>query len=72
MTPHAPVLLIGIDAAEVSLVERLCVAGRLPAIQALRERGCFGTLSSEADLFMSGVAALNSATGPDATSTPAR
>ncbi|MBA2564731.1 MAG: alkaline phosphatase family protein, partial [Gemmatimonadetes bacterium] len=46
-----PVVLIGLDAAEITLVDRLCAEGELPALQSLRERGCSGTLHSNARLF---------------------
>jgi len=45
--------MIGIDAAEVTLIERLCVEGKLPVLQSLREQGCFGVLESDANIFMS-------------------
>ena len=48
-----PILMIGIDAAEVTLIERLCVEGKLPVLQSLREQGCFGVLESDANIFMS-------------------
>ena len=55
MTRHAPVLMIGLDAAELSLVEELCATGQLPALESLRLRGCFGSLESNASLFAGGV-----------------
>jgi predicted AlkP superfamily phosphohydrolase/phosphomutase len=55
MNTNAPILMIGLDAAEVTLIEQLCATGRLPAIQSLRERGCFGTLETSATLFAGGV-----------------
>lgn len=51
----APVLMIGLDAAESSLVDRLCRAGKLPVLQALRARGCWGELAANATIFAGGV-----------------
>jgi len=53
MTERAPAVLIGWDAAELGVIEQLCVDGRLPALQSLRARGCFGSLGS-ADLPFAG------------------
>lgn len=55
MNQSAPVLLIGLDAAELTLVERLCDEGRLPALQALRAQGSFGALAGDATTFAGGV-----------------
>jgi len=55
MSTHAPVLMIGLDAAEVTLIERLCSEGKLPTLQSLREKGCFGVLETNAKLFAGGV-----------------
>ena len=55
MTNKVPVLAIGIDAAEATLIERLCAEGKLPAIKALIERGCYGRLDTNATLFAGGV-----------------
>jgi len=38
MTERAPAVLIGWDAAELGVIEQLCVDGRLPALQSLRAR----------------------------------
>jgi len=46
---NKPVLLIGIDAAEISLVERWMEEGALPNMSSLRERGAFGPLASTAE-----------------------
>lgn len=51
----SPTLMIGLDAAELTLIERLCDEGRLPALQALRARGSFGALASDATTFAGGV-----------------
>lgn len=47
--------MIGLDAADATLIERLCEEGRLPAIQSLRQQGCFGRLESDATIFAGGV-----------------
>lgn len=52
---NPPVLMVGWDAADLTLIDQLCAAGRLPALQSLRERGCFGTLQPGALLFAGGV-----------------
>ncbi len=44
----SPVLMIGIDAAEISLVRKWMHDGSLPNLRALRERGAFGRLQSTA------------------------
>ncbi len=41
-----PVLMIGLDAAEISLVRQWMDAGMLPNLRALRERGAFGPMRS--------------------------
>lgn len=51
----APVLMIGVDAAEVTLVERLCDEGKLPTLAWLKQNGCFGRLASEATLLAGSV-----------------
>ena len=52
---RTPVLMIGLDAAEAGQVERMMAGGELPALAALRERGCFGVLESNATHFAGGV-----------------
>ena len=52
---RASVLMIGLDAADAGLVERMMIEGELPALAALRERGCFGRLDSNATHFAGGV-----------------
>jgi len=47
-----PVLMIGLDAAEVTLVERWMEEGALPNLRALRDRGRMGRLESTADWFV--------------------
>lgn len=46
---HAPVLMIGLDAAELTLVEQWMAAGDLPELAALRKRGTFTKLRSTAN-----------------------
>lgn len=48
-TREAPVLLIGLDAAEVRLIEQWMADGTLPRLAALRSRGAYGHLASTAD-----------------------
>lgn len=55
MKSPAPILMIGLDASEVTLIEKFCAEGKLPAIQSLRERGCFGSLEAKATIFAGGV-----------------
>jgi hypothetical protein len=50
-----PVLMIGLDAAELTLVERLCDEGQLPTLAGLRQHGCFGSLEAEATIFSGAV-----------------
>jgi predicted AlkP superfamily phosphohydrolase/phosphomutase len=45
----APVLMIGLDAAESSLVEQWMNDGSLPNLKWLRDRGAYGRLASTAD-----------------------
>jgi predicted AlkP superfamily phosphohydrolase/phosphomutase len=54
VTPRPPVLLVGFDAAEISVVERLLAEGAMPHMAGLRERGCFGTLAGCATVFSGG------------------
>ena len=49
MTEKHPVLLIGIDAAEISLVERWMDEGCLPTLSALRQEGAYGPMASTAE-----------------------
>jgi predicted AlkP superfamily phosphohydrolase/phosphomutase len=49
MTGTRPVLAIGIDAAEVSLVERWMDEGCLPTLRGLRQEGAYGPLASSAE-----------------------
>lgn len=47
--PFSPVLMIGLDAAEWSLIERWMDDGSLPELRALREEGMFSRLRSTAE-----------------------
>lgn len=55
MRKVTPVLMIGLDAAELTMVERLCLEGKLPTLHSLRQRGCSGWLATEATIFAGGV-----------------
>ena len=55
MNAKRPVVAIGLDATEITLVERLCEEGRLPTIRRLREQGRFGRIQSDAAYFASSV-----------------
>jgi predicted AlkP superfamily phosphohydrolase/phosphomutase len=55
MRSAAPVLMIGVDAAEVTLVDRLCEEGKLPTLSWLRRNGCSGRLASEAAILAGSV-----------------
>jgi predicted AlkP superfamily phosphohydrolase/phosphomutase len=55
MTERSPVLMIGLDAADCDLIERLCQAGHMPTLAALRARGAHGTLEGCAARFAGGV-----------------
>ncbi len=55
MSGSGPVLMIGWDAADFTLVERLCAEGRLPALASLRASGYSGRIGAEPLLFAGGV-----------------
>jgi predicted AlkP superfamily phosphohydrolase/phosphomutase len=55
MRKRTPVLLIGIDAADATFIERLCGEGKLPVLARLKEQGCFGLLETDAKRFSGGV-----------------
>ena len=48
-----PVVLIGIDAADLTVVEQLLSDGQLPNIAALRRRGAWARLRNEPPGFLS-------------------
>jgi predicted AlkP superfamily phosphohydrolase/phosphomutase len=52
---RAPVLMLGLDAADADLIERLMAQGRLPNLQKLRQRGVFGRLASPAGQYAGAV-----------------
>lgn len=49
----SPVILIGIDAADLSLIERLLAEGRLSNLQTLRDRGCWARVETRPTSFIS-------------------
>ena len=55
MRARTPVLMLGLDAAELTLIERMIAAGKMPALAALRARGCFGALESPAEAYAGAV-----------------
>jgi predicted AlkP superfamily phosphohydrolase/phosphomutase len=55
MTKPQPVLLIGLDAADQELIQRLSDAGELPTLARLRDRGLSGSLQGCAGRFAGGV-----------------
>jgi predicted AlkP superfamily phosphohydrolase/phosphomutase len=55
MKNNSPIIMIGLDGAEVTLIERFCSEGKLPTLQSLRKDGCFGILNTDSDIFAGGV-----------------
>lgn len=55
MTPRAPVVLLGLDAADLGLIRRLGASGSLPNLSRLLARGCTGVIRGEAERFAGGV-----------------
>lgn len=55
MSAPNPVVMIGLDAADLDLVRRLAGEGRLPTLRRLMDSGCFGALAGTAALFAGGV-----------------
>jgi predicted AlkP superfamily phosphohydrolase/phosphomutase len=55
MTATPPVVMIGIDAADLELVRRLAADGSLPNLRRLIDGGRFGPLETNAALFAGGV-----------------
>lgn len=53
MTTSRPAVLIGLDAAEVRVIEALMAEGRLPNLAALRAQGAFGRVRNEPPGFLS-------------------
>ena len=52
-SPTPPVLLLGLDAAEIEVVDRLVAAGRMPNLARLREQGRWGRLQTQPPHFLS-------------------
>jgi predicted AlkP superfamily phosphohydrolase/phosphomutase len=50
---HPPVLIISLDAAETTLIQKWMAEGSLPNLSALRKRGSFGNLQTAADWLVS-------------------
>jgi predicted AlkP superfamily phosphohydrolase/phosphomutase len=48
-----PVILLGLDAAEIDVVDRLVAAGRMPNLARLRHQGRWGRLQTEPPHFLS-------------------
>src|SRR5918998_3484023 len=53
MTNTRPVILIGIDAAEIDVLDRMVSEGRLPNLAKLRQEGRSGRLQTEPPHFLS-------------------
>jgi predicted AlkP superfamily phosphohydrolase/phosphomutase len=53
MASTRPAVLIGLDAAEIDVIERLLEEGRLPNLAALRRRGRSGRLETRPNAFLS-------------------
>jgi predicted AlkP superfamily phosphohydrolase/phosphomutase len=53
MSDTPPVILIGLDAAEIDVVERLVADGRMPNLARLRQQGRWGRLKTEPPHFLS-------------------
>jgi predicted AlkP superfamily phosphohydrolase/phosphomutase len=53
MSDTPPVILIGLDAAEIDVVERLVADGRMPNLARLRQQGRWGRLRTEPPHFLS-------------------
>ena len=54
-TAKQPVVVIGLDAAEVNLISQWIEEGKLPTLAALKRRGCWGRLGSVGDCFAGAV-----------------
>lgn len=53
MSGRPPVILLGLDAAEIDVVERLVAAGRMPNLARLRQQGRWGRLQTQPPHFLS-------------------
>jgi predicted AlkP superfamily phosphohydrolase/phosphomutase len=52
---HGPVIAIGLDGAEPTLLQRWMEEGKLPALRQLQKEGCWGPLTRDSDLFSENV-----------------
>jgi predicted AlkP superfamily phosphohydrolase/phosphomutase len=55
MSGRTPVLMLGLDAADADIVQRLIAEGRLPVLGRLAQDGVFAQLDSPANLYAGGV-----------------
>ena len=55
MTARAPAVLLGLDAADLGLIQRLGAGGTLPNLYGLLARGCTGAIRGEAERFAGAV-----------------
>jgi predicted AlkP superfamily phosphohydrolase/phosphomutase len=62
MNQDRPVIILGLDAADHSLIERWAAEGRLPMFSKLLDQGAYGILESTAEVF-SGSAWISIASG---------
>ena len=53
MSKNQPVILIGMDATEITLIDALLAQGRMPTMAKLRERGRYGRLQTQPPQFLS-------------------
>jgi predicted AlkP superfamily phosphohydrolase/phosphomutase len=53
MSDNSPVILIGLDAAEIEVVDRLVADGRMPNLARMRQEGRWGRLQTEPPHFLS-------------------
>lgn len=53
MNDRSPIVLLGFDALEIELIDRLAAAGRMPNLARLRERGRHGRLQTQPPHFLS-------------------
>jgi predicted AlkP superfamily phosphohydrolase/phosphomutase len=55
MTSRTPAVLLGLDAADLGLIQRLGAGGTLPNLSGLLSRGCTGVMRGEAERFAGAV-----------------
>ncbi len=48
---NAPVIVIGLDGAEATLIEQYLAEGKLPVLRQLQQEGCWRRLSRDRDMF---------------------